>query len=112
MNGFEKMREITNRLSEFFREMYSVVMALLRLVFLTAAMITSSVHVVLFSRTEVCNIELKGMPWRCDRQRASENLAFIDKMYIENPELFEPVNDQDLPPTDDSDDDDKGCFGD
>lgn len=100
-----------DRIAEFFNCFGSVIIALCRLFFLTLSFITAGLHVVLFSRTEVCNAELRGMPWRCDRQRASENLAFIDKMYIENPELFEPVNDQDLPPTDDSDDDDKGCFG-
>lgn len=92
------------KLNEFWGEVFSIIMALARLVFLTAAMITSSVHVVLFSRTEVCNIELRGMPWRCDRQKASENLAFMDKLYIQNPELFESVDEQDHTNSEDTDD--------
>ena len=102
-----------DKLNEFWGEISSVVIALVRLVFLTFAMVTSAVHITIFTRTEVCNIELKGQPWRCDREKIEDHMSFIEKTCIENQDLLDYAdeNSGDLPPIDDSDDDDKGCFG-
>ena len=99
-----------NRLHEIMAEVFSAVVALLRLVFLTCAMFASGVHIVLFTRTEVCNIEMRGMPWRCDRERDMSTLSFIDKICLENPDLLDYADEQmekdgKLPPTDDDDND-------
>ena len=80
-------------LYEFFSTTCSILIALLRLMFLTAAMLTSSVHVILFTRTEVCSIDLKGMPLRCDRERDMQNLSFIDKVCLQNPDLLDYADD-------------------
>lgn len=93
-----------DRFNEFLGEIYSIVIALLRIMFLTVAMVTSAVHVALFTRTEICNIELKGMPWRCDRLKDMQNLAFIDKICIENPDLLDYADEHpDVPPEDEGD---------
>ena len=97
---------MTSRLSEFLGEIYSVIIALVRIIFLTAAMVTSAVHVALFARTEICNIELKGMPWRCDRLKEMQNLAFIDKICIENPDLLDYADEYPDVHSDDDDDED------
>lgn len=97
---------MTSRLSEFLGEIYSVVIALLRIIFLTAAMVTSAVHVTLFTRTEIYNLELRGMPWRCDRLKDMQNLAFIDKICIENPDLLDYADEH--PDVHSDDDDDEG----
>ena len=56
-----------DKLNEIWGNIYSATRALLRLLFLTIAMFASGVHLVLFTRTEVCNVEMRGMPWVTDR---------------------------------------------
>lgn len=97
-----------NRIKEIFSEIGSATIALVRLFFLVCAMFTSGVHIVLFTRTEVCNIEMRGMPWRCDRERLADNMSFVDKICLENPELLDFADEQyrkdgKLPPIDDDD---------
>ena len=92
-----------NRITEFLGELYSVIIALFRLFFLTCAMLTSGLQIILFTRTEVCNIELRGMPWRCDRLKDMQNLAFIDKICVENPDLLDYADEHPDAPSDDDD---------
>ena len=75
---------------------FSVMLAIIRLFFLLLALTFSGLQIILFTRTEICNIEMKGQPWRCDREKMMDNVAFVDKMYLENPELFEGTETQDL----------------
>lgn len=93
-----------DRIAEFFSALGSAIIAILRLFFLTLAFLSSGLHIVLFNRTEVCNAELRGLPWRCDREKTAEKMAFIDRLYIDNPDLFEPVDEQDHTNPEDTDD--------
>lgn len=98
-----------NKMREILSEVGSVIVALIRLLFLTCAMFTSGVHVVLFTRTEVCNIEMRGMPWRCDREKMADQMSFVDKICLENPELLdfadEQMKNEGFPPDDEGDND-------
>lgn len=98
-----------DRFNEFLGEIYSLVIALLRLLFLTCAMFTSGVHIVLFTRTELYNVELKGQPWRCDREKMEDQMSFIEKTMLNNPELLdfadEQMKNEGFPPDDEGDND-------
>ena len=104
------MNNIIERVKTFFGEIFSIVVALLRLLFLTAAMLTSAVQIILFTRTEIWNIELKGMPLRCDGEKMADQMSFVDKICLENPDLLEFADDQEknngnLPPDMDNEED-------
>ena len=91
------------KFSEMLGDVYSVIRAVLRLVFLTLAMFMSGLHICIFSRTEICNIELKGIPWRCDREKMDDQISFVDSLMSNNPDLLDFADDQmrnngDLPP--------------
>lgn len=97
------MAEIIEHIKVFLEELLSIIIALVRLVFLTFAMLTSGVQIILFTRTEVWNMEMKGMPWRCDREKMADQMSFVDKICLENPDLLDFADDQmrnngDLPP--------------
>ena len=96
-----------NRLREILSEIWSAVVALIRLLFLTCAMLTSGIHIVLFTRTELCNIELRGQPWLCDRAKMEDQMSFIEKTMLNNPELLDYADAHpDMPPPSDEDEDD------
>ena len=76
-------------MSEFLSVFFSYVLALLRLPFLIVLFIVSSIQQVLFEGCEVVNVEMKVIPLRCDRQKAADNVAYIDKLCYENPDLAE-----------------------
>lgn len=80
-NFSEKLHEIWGTVS-------SALIALLRLCFLTLNFFVSGVNLILFTRTEICNIEIRGNAFRCDREKNLANLAFVDKLLIENPDLL------------------------
>lgn len=84
----------------------SYIIALVRLPFLTVLFIVSSLQQVLFERCEVVNVEMKVVPLRCDRQKATDNVAYIDKLCYENPDLVEIADESDI--IDDMDDGDEG----
>ena len=77
---------------EFLSVFFSYCMALLRLPFLAILFIVSSIQQVLFEGCEVVNVEMKVVPLRCDRQKVSDNVAYIDKLCYENPDLVEMVD--------------------
>ena len=88
-----------DRIREVLDEIASIIVALVRLIFLVFAMITSGMHIVLFTRTEICNIEMRGMPWRCDREKMADQLSFVDSLCISNPELLDYADEHpDAPP--------------
>ena len=52
---------------------------------------------------------MKGMPWRHDRQKDMQNIAFLDKLCVENPELLDIPEGElsdDFPHPDDEDSED------
>jgi hypothetical protein len=70
-------------------------------------MVASGIHIILFSETEICNIEMKGMPLRHQREKDMENLAFVDTLLVNNPELLDYADAHpDMPPPGDEDDGD------
>ena len=78
-----------NRIIEFLEEIGSILIAIIRLIFLTCVMLLSGLQIILFNQLEIYNLEMKGMPLRYKIKRDQANLAFIDKMCIENPELLD-----------------------
>ena len=97
-----------NRVIEFFEVFWSITIALCRLFFLTCAMVASGIHIILFSETEIYNIEMKGMPLRYQRKKDMENLAFVDTLLVNNPELLDFADEQyrqegKIPPEDEGD---------
>jgi hypothetical protein len=78
-----------NRVRERLEDLGSIVIAVLRLMFLTCTMFISGLQIVLFSGLEICNVELKGRPWRSRIERNEANMAFLDRLCIENPELLD-----------------------
>ena len=99
-----------NRIIEFLHFCSSIVIALCRLFFLTCAMVASGLQIILFCETEICNIEMKGMPLRHQRMKDMQNLAFVDSLLVNNPELLDYADEHtDVPPPNtDDDDDDEG----
>lgn len=95
------------RINEIFEVLLSITIALFRFFFLVVALIPSGLHVIFFTRTEICNIELKGLPYRCDREKIANTLSFVDKMCLENPELLE-LGDNPPAPEDFPNDEDEG----
>ena len=91
------------RIKEFLNAFISALIAIIRLFFLAVGLIASGLHIILFNRMEICNIEMKGLAWRCDREKDMQNMAFIDKMVLENPDLLDyadgqvPDDDPNLP---------------
>ena len=91
------------RLNELAGNIWSIAIAILRLLFLTCNMLISGLHIVLFSKTEICNVEMQGLPWRCDRDKMNEQISFVDKLYRDNPDLvdIDPEHIEDIHPEDD-----------
>lgn len=99
-NFLEKLQDAWGTIS-------SALIALLRLCFLTVTFFISGVSLILFTRTEICNIEIRGNAFRCDREKDLAKLAFVDKLLVENPDLL-AISDGEAPnsfPEDDMDDD-------
>lgn len=80
-NFLEKLQDMWGTIS-------SALIALLRLCFLTVTFFISGVSLILFTRTEICNIEIRGNAFRCDREKDWAKLAFVDKLSLENPDLL------------------------
>ena len=103
-NFLEKLQDMWGTIS-------SALIALLRLCFLTVTFFISGVSLILFTRTEICNIEIRGNAFRCDREKDLAKLAFVDKLLVENPDLL-AMTDENAGPNcfsdDDIDEDDGG----
>ena len=102
-----------DRLSEIWGEIYSILRALIRFFFLTVAMVASGLHIILFTRTELCNVELRGMPLLVDRRKIGDQISFVDSLMSNNVDLLDYADEQmrkegELPPPADDDDDDEG----
>ena len=98
-----------NQIVSFIEEFYSIIIAIIRLLFLVCATIASGLQIILFTRTEICNIEMRGMAWRCDREKMADQISFVDKICLENPDLLDFADEQmqkeqkGLPPEDEDD---------
>lgn len=65
----------------------SYFVAFARLIAWMMVLFFSGVQQILFNRTEICHIESRGIPLLCDREGMLNNLAYIDKLKEENPDL-------------------------
>ena len=101
-----------DKLNEVCGDIFSAIVAILRLLFLTCVMFASALHLILFAQLEITNVELRGMAWRSRREKDMRTLSFIDHLCIENPDLLDYAEDQmskdnrDLPPYPDEDEGD------
>ena len=82
----EQFREV---ISSLFGSFLSITIAWCRLCFLTLAMFVSGTQLILFSRTEIYNVELRGQPWLYDRDKLADRLSFVDKVMLENQDLLD-----------------------
>ena len=76
-------------IQKFLKVFWSYVMALARLIIWTIIFFFSGLQRTLFTRNEVCGVDMKLLPLRCDMEDVDEKLAYIDKLCIENPDLAE-----------------------
>ena len=91
------------QLQTFVASFISLVIAIARLFFLVISLIPAALQVIIFQRVEVANVEMQGLPWRCDRDKMNEQISFVDKLYRDNPDLIDPDDIIELPPEDDDD---------
>lgn len=107
------MEWLWSKLEGFFKVFSSYIVALARLVVWTIIFFFTGLQRTLFMRSEVVSVEFKVTPLRCDMEEADNNLAYIDKLCLENPDLVEAVEEEDLsflndefPPNDEDDEGD------
>lgn len=81
----------------------SYIIAIIRLMFWEILLLFSGLQQIFFMRTEICGLELRGLPLRCDRDDIVDKIAYIDKLKCGNPDL-ELVNEDELHNLDDTDD--------
>ena len=89
------------QLQTFIASFVSLIIAIARFFFLIVSLIPAGLQIILFTRTEICNVEMQGLPWRCDRDKMNEQISFVDKLYRDNPDLIDPDDIIELPPEDD-----------
>lgn len=75
------------------KRILSYVIAVLRLLIWTLLFFLSGLQRTLFVRSEVCGVDFKAMPLRCDMEETDDKLAYIDKLCLENPDLIEAIED-------------------
>ena len=73
----------------FLYVVWSYIVAFCRLIIWTILMFFSGLQRTLFMRSEVVSVEFKVIPLLCDRKDTKATLAYIDKLYMENPDLAE-----------------------
>lgn len=95
------MNVFWDRCQYCFLTFISCLIAIARLFFWVILLIFSGLQQILFTRTEICGIELRGLPLRCDRDDIIDKISYVDKLKVENPDL-EIVDENEL---DDLDDD-------
>ena len=101
------MTNLIESVCNFFAAVGSAIRALIRFFFLVIALIASGIHIILFTRTEICNVEMRGQAWLCDRELMNDKLSFLDKVCLENPELMQ-MDDEEHPNIIDGGDDGDG----
>lgn len=86
-----------DKIRYFFSVLSSYLIAISRLFFLDALLFLSGLQQILYSRCEIVNVEMKVSPLRCDINKVTENVSYIEKLCCENPDLVEIVdNDEDI----------------
>lgn len=90
------MDYLWSKLEGILRILCSFLVATARLVVWTIIFFFTGLQRTWFMRSEVVSVEFKVSPWRCDMEDADKNLAYIDKLCLENPDLVEAVDDEDI----------------
>ena len=76
-----------DKIKWFFGNISSYAIAIARLLFWEVLLLFSGLQQILFTRTEICGIDLRGQPLRCDREDICDKIAYMDKLKEENPDL-------------------------
>lgn len=90
------MEWLWSKLEGFFKVFSSYIIAVARLVVWTIIFFFTGLQRTLFMRSEIVMVEFKVTPLRCDMEEADRNLAYIDKLCLENPDLVEAVEDEEF----------------
>lgn len=90
------MECLWSSIKSFLKVLGSYAVAIARLIVWTIVFFFSGLQRTLFMRSEVVSVEFRVTPLRCDMEEADKNLAYIDKLCLENPDLVEAVEDEDL----------------
>ena len=77
-----------NSVAKFCKVGWSYCVAIARLIVWTIILFFSGLQRTLFMRSEVVRVDFKVTPLRCDMEDADDKLAYIDKLFIENPDLI------------------------
>ena len=88
-------------MKEFFDNVLSYLIAVIRLIFLVLIMLVNGLQQILFNRVEICNVGFSYLPLRKDR----ENISYINKLNLGNTDLVRPYP---MPEDDFGDDDFEG----
>ena len=78
---------------KFCKVLGSYIVAVARLVVWTCVFFFSGLQRTLFMKSEVVGVDFKVLPLRCCREEYNDKLSYIDKLYVENPDLIEAEDD-------------------
>lgn len=85
------MEWLWSKMARPFKVFFSYIIALARLIIWTFIFFFTALQRTLFMRSEVCGVDFKVLPLRCDMEDTDDKLAYIDKLCFENPELIEAM---------------------
>ena len=74
---------------KFCKVLWSYFVALARLVIWTFIFFFTGLQRTLFMRSEIVEVDFKVMPLRCDMEAIDDKMAYIDKLYMSNPDMIE-----------------------
>ena len=101
------MEHLINNIGDFFKVLFSYIIALARLIVWTAVFFFSGLQRTLFMRSEIVGVDFRVMPLRCDTEDVNNKLSYLDKLCIENPDLV-GMEDDEIPFDDIIEDEDNG----
>ena len=81
------MDYLWSNLKRFFKVLFSYLIAVARLFVWTVIFFFTGLQRTLFMRSEIVCVEFKVTPLRCDMEDVGDTLSFVDKLYVENPDL-------------------------
>ena len=88
-----KVEWLWNKLEKPLKDLISYLIALARLINWTILVFFSGLQRILFTRSEVVEVQLRVTPLRSDLKDTDDKLAYIDKLCLENPDLVEVIED-------------------
>lgn len=90
------MDYLWSSLKDFFKVLFSYLIAIARLFVWTIVFFFTGLQRTLFMRSEIVSVEFKVTSLRCDLEEVDDRLSFVDKLYCENPDLANLVEDEDF----------------